>query len=281
MGAPGCYLLSNDLSGGAERVDVPVVGPSRDFPLPTPFRYITVREHSDGVDRLAGKEWASSAAGCSCSKQGCGAQCEHVQEFDEAFPGEKDVNGVLMKGRQPHKPTPVGVFRICLLAPDSRAPVHECNAHCLCGPSCRSRVLQNGLRARLFVRPARRHRGWAVHTSEPIPAGAFIAEYVGEVIDRAEAETRGEQQDREGVSFLFSIDSHVALGSAAAANVYTVDASRAGNVTRFVNHSCAPNCRIRSVIWDSSDACLAHLALYALRDIDVGEELTYDYGVLL
>ena len=283
LGAHGCYLRCEDLSaayGAAERVPVPVVVRQMDDAMPPRFRYITQRE---GVERVAGPDWQGGAISCSCPAEGCGggtrgtAECEHIQQFDEDFPEAVDVAGRTMRGRLPYKPYAAGAHRVCVLAHDSSAPVHECNANCSCGPDCRSRVMQHGMRARLFVRPAKRHAGWAVHAAAPIPAGAFIAEYVGEVVGGEEADARGCKQDKEGVSYLFSIDTHVEQGSNAA-DVFTLDAAHAGNVARFVNHSCAPNCRIRSVIWDSSDPRLAHLALFALRDIEAGEELTYNYG---
>jgi hypothetical protein len=282
VGAPGFFMLCSDISavyGTAEAVPVPVVGPTVDAAMPPRFRYVTQRE---GVERVAGAHWRESAIGCTCDPAGCGcgarstAQCEHVQQFDEDFPDAVDIAKRSMRGRLPYAPYPVGVHRVCMLSNDSTAPLHECNARCTCGPGCKARVMQHGLRARLFLRPARKHPGWAVHAAAFIPAGAFIAEYVGEVVGGQEAESRGQQQDREGVSYLFSIDSHVEAG-ASVADVITLDASHVGNVTRFVNHSCDPNCRIRSVMWESSDPRLAHLALYAMRDIDPGEELTYHY----
>jgi histone-lysine N-methyltransferase SUV39H len=200
-----------------------------------------------------------------------------VQAFDEDFPEAADIAGRSMRGRLPYAPYAVGPHRVCMLAHDSAVQVHECNARCSCGPQCRSRVLQHGLRARLFLRPAQRHGGWGVHAAAFIPAGAFVVEYVAELLSAKEADVRGREQDREGVSYLFAIDSHKEAGAAGAADVFTLDASHAGNVARFINHSCAPNCRIRSVIWDSSDPRLAHLALYALKDIEPAEELTYHY----
>ncbi len=57
-----------------------------------------------------------------------------------------------------------------------------------------------------------------------------------------------------------------------------MNAHRAGNVSRFVNHSCAPNVHVRAVFWQSDDTALAHLAMFAKTDIKAGEELVYDYG---
>ena len=52
-----------------------------------------------------------------------------------------------------------------------------------------------------------------------------------------------------------------------------IDATK-GSVARFVNHSCEPNCEMRKWIVDKKP----RMALFALRDIMTGEELTYDYN---
>lgn len=55
---------------------------------------------------------------------------------------------------------------------------------------------------------------------------------------------------------------------------YYLDASQKGNKTRFMNHSCSPNCRIRR----RSVNGIPRIAFMTTRDIDVGTELTWDYG---
>lgn len=47
--------------------------------------------------------------------------------------------------------------------------------------------------------------------------------------------------------------------------------------TRFINHSCDPNLRIFARVGDHADKHLHDLALFAIRDIQTGEELTFDY----
>lgn len=47
--------------------------------------------------------------------------------------------------------------------------------------------------------------------------------------------------------------------------------------TRFINHSCDPNMRIFARVGDHADKNLHDLALFAIRDIPRGEELTFDY----
>ena len=82
-----------------------------------------------------------------------------------------------------------------------------------------------------------------------------IAEYAGERISRAEISRR---LRRKGRIYICGIDSY-----------WGIDASRGGNATRFINHSCAPNCFSRVIH--------GHLIFFALRDISSGEEITLDY----
>lgn len=50
---------------------------------------------------------------------------------------------------------------------------------------------------------------------------------------------------------------------------WSIDASRGGDATAFINHSCAPNCFSR--------VTRGHMLFFALRDIEPGEEITLDY----
>lgn len=58
---------------------------------------------------------------------------------------------------------------------------------------------------------------------------------------------------------------------------YSIDATTFGNVSHFINHSCDANLAIYAVWIDCYDANLPTLALFASRDIAVGEEVTFNY----
>lgn len=54
-----------------------------------------------------------------------------------------------------------------------------------------------------------------------------------------------------------------------------IDATLIGNAARFVNHSCDPNCASRIISVEG----IKHIVIFAERNIEIGEELTYDYKV--
>ncbi len=105
--------------------------------------------------------------------------------------------------------------------------------------------------------------GNGVFARRKIPAGSLVSEYVGEIITEKEAEKRtGLDPENPYHTFFF------ALG-----NGKMIDGASGGNDVRWINHSCAPNCEARE---DNN-----RIFIYTLRDIQRGEELNYDYGLVL
>ncbi len=92
-----------------------------------------------------------------------------------------------------------------------------------------------------------------------ISRGTRIIEYVGERISHAEAD---ERYDEDAMAypktFLFTLDRQT-----------VIDATVQGNESRFINHSCAPNCQ--AIIENG------RIFIEALTDIPAGTELTFDY----
>lgn len=118
------------------------------------------------------------------------------------------------------------------------------------------------VRRRLALRRSGIH-GRGVFARERIPAGVRVVEYRGERITPAEADRRyPDPPAGEYHTFLFQIDDDV-----------VVDAGRGGNLARWINHSCAPNC----------DAVVEgdRIFIESVREIEAGEELTYDYMFVL
>lgn len=101
--------------------------------------------------------------------------------------------------------------------------------------------------------------GSGVFARRRIPKGTRIIEYTGERVTHAEADRRYEgKAASDNHTFLFIVDKHT-----------VIDAGVGGNAARFVNHSCEPNCE--TVIENR------RVFIHALRSIDPGEELAYDY----
>uniref|UniRef100_A0A3Q1FGT1 Histone-lysine N-methyltransferase SETDB2 n=1 Tax=Acanthochromis polyacanthus TaxID=80966 RepID=A0A3Q1FGT1_9TELE len=61
-------------------------------------------------------------------------------------------------------------------------------------------------------------------------------------------------------------------------DVCLIDASREGNVGRFINHSCQPNLFVQNVFTDSHDPSFPVVAFFTSRAVVAGTELTWDYG---
>ncbi|XP_038122199.1 histone-lysine N-methyltransferase Su(var)3-9 isoform X1 [Culex quinquefasciatus] len=150
-------------------------------------------------------------------------------------------------------------------------PIYECNKRCRCSADCTNRVMQNGRKFNVSLFKTSNGRGWGVKTNQTIYEGWYITEYIGEVITYEEAEKRGREYDAVGRTYLFDLDFN---GSD---NPYTIDAANYGNIARFINHSCDPNCGIWSVWVNCLDPNLPRLAFFAKRKIEAGEELTINY----
>ncbi|KAI4222404.1 MAG: hypothetical protein L6R36_006167 [Xanthoria steineri] len=105
---------------------------------------------------------------------------------------------------------------------------------------------------------------WGLYAIENIAANDMIIEYVGEKVRQQVADMRERQYLKSGIgsSYLFRIDENT-----------IIDATKRGGIARFINHSCTPNCTAKIITVDRSK----RIVIYALRDIDQDEELTYDY----
>ena len=119
-------------------------------------------------------------------------------------------------------------------------------------------------------------KGWAVKTTHPISKGTFIEEYVGEVISDEEAGRRSELDHELGTTYLFDLDAFIDITLHQAK--YVLDSHFFGNMSHFFNHSCKPNLSVVPVMVDSQSQEIHRLAFFANRDIESGEELTFDYG---
>jgi len=115
---------------------------------------------------------------------------------------------------------------------------------------------------RIQVRASGVH-GKGVYALRPIRKGETIIEYTGEMISWDEALRRHPHDPADpDHTFYFHIDEQ-----------HVIDAKFGGNSARWINHACAPNC--------VADDDGRRVYIKALRNIRPGEELFYDYGLVI
>lgn len=105
--------------------------------------------------------------------------------------------------------------------------------------------------------------GWGVFATQPIPKNKRIIHYAGEKITNRESLEREARYLKKGHIWCFKLN-----------RLYVRDAAVGGNIARFINHSCTPNC------WIEIDVKTKTIWIRASRRIEAGEELTYDYATV-
>lgn len=115
---------------------------------------------------------------------------------------------------------------------------------------------------RIQVRRSGIH-GKGVFALQPLAPGETVIEYTGEVITWREALRRHPHDPQDpNHTFYFHID-----------DGHVIDAKVGGNAARWINHACSPNCE--------ADEDGGRVFIRALRAIEPGEELFYDYGLTI
>lgn len=124
-----------------------------------------------------------------------------------------------------------------------------------------------GLRNIAKCKPVReKGKGWGLVPLQNVAEGSFVQEYVGDVIDEAEKESRllewSKNHPNDPNFYVMYLDTR-----------WYIDARVTANLSRFVNHSCAPNCKLKRVNVNG----YMRVGIFAIRDIKAGEFLSYDY----
>ena len=105
--------------------------------------------------------------------------------------------------------------------------------------------------------------GKGMFAVQDLAEGETLIEYVGEVISWKEALRRHPHDPTDpNHTFYFHVDEK-----------HVIDAKHGGNSSRWINHSCAPNCE--------ADEQKGRVFIKALRNIPAGQELFYDYGLII
>lgn len=147
----------------------------------------------------------------------------------------------------------------------NRATKMECVGDCGCGAACQNQRFWRRLYANVSVIKTEK-KGYGLRANVPLKAGDFIFEYIGEVIPEGTFRKRMRQYDDEGIKHFYFMS--LSKGE-------FVDATKKGNLGRFCNHSCNPNCYVDK--WVVGDKL--RMGIFAERKVRPGEELVFNYNV--
>ncbi|XP_034087035.1 histone-lysine N-methyltransferase, H3 lysine-36 specific isoform X1 [Gymnodraco acuticeps] len=157
---------------------------------------------------------------------------------------------------------PCGIDSECI----NRMLMYECHPQvCVAGERCQNQTFT----MRQYT-PVDIFRtlgcGWGLVGESDIKKGAFVSEYVGEVIDEEECRARIKHAQENDICnfYMLTLDKD-----------RIIDAGPKGNKARFMNHSCQPNCETQK--WTVNGD--TRVGLFALQDIPQGVELKFNYNL--
>ena len=135
---------------------------------------------------------------------------------------------------------------------------------CPWGALCQNRRFQNNEVVEIYPFKTT-YKGWGLCAGQFIPKGTFITQYIGEIyyIDSKFGLKKLNEYKNKSCTYLMSIS-----------NSEVIDPTYKGNIARFINHSCDPNCETQK--WHVlGEICVG---VFAIKDIQENEELTFNYG---
>jgi histone-lysine N-methyltransferase SETD1 len=116
------------------------------------------------------------------------------------------------------------------------------------------------------VRGSKIH-GWGLFADQRFKKGDVVTEYIGEYVANSVADAREKvYQERRIQDYQFRLDENL-----------LIDATIQGGTGRYMNHNCTPNCYSKVIPGKEPRPDLKRVLFIALRDIDINEEITYDY----
>ncbi|KAM9547841.1 histone-lysine N-methyltransferase NSD3-like isoform 1-T1 [Salvelinus alpinus] len=143
---------------------------------------------------------------------------------------------------------------------------YECHPQvCPTGDSCENQCFSKRLYSETEVIKTE-GCGWGLKTNQALRKGDFVTEYVGEVIDSEECQQRIKRAHENRVTDFYMLT---------LTKDRVIDAGPKGNSSRFINHSCSPNCETQK--WTVNGD--VRIGLFTLCDIEAGTELTFNYNL--
>lgn len=139
----------------------------------------------------------------------------------------------------------------------------ECGPKCVVGDRCTNRRFQKHENSACTIFKTEK-KGYGLIATSYIPAGVFIMEYVGEVLNSKQFEKRASDYSKlMNAHYYF-----MALSSDC-----VIDATKKGNISRFINHSCDPNAETQK--WTVNGEL--RIGFFSKKPIMPDEEITFDY----
>ncbi|CAH1155865.1 unnamed protein product [Phaedon cochleariae] len=175
---------------------------------------------------------------------------------------ELDLSNTTACDCNPRKRNPCGPDSDCL----NRLLLTECNPEaCPAGKSCKNQSFEKRDYPPMIPYKTQ-GRGWGLKCLAAIKRGQFVIEYVGEIIDDEEYQRRIQKmhQQKEENYYFLTIDQN-----------RMIDAGPKGNMARFMNHCCQPNCETQK--WTVNGD--TKVGLFATKDIPANTELTFNYNL--
>ncbi|KAF7324844.1 Histone methyltransferase [Mycena kentingensis (nom. inval.)] len=147
----------------------------------------------------------------------------------------------------------------------NRLTLIECLDDCRGRGQCQNQRFQRKQYASIEIVQTEK-KGFGLRAEEDIPKDGFIYEYVGDVVNPVSFKKRMRDYADEGIEhFYFMMLQRDEF----------IDATKAGGIGRFANHSCNPNCYVAK--WTIGQ--FVRMGIFAKRNIQKNEELTFNYNV--
>eukprot|EP01083_Nonionella_stella_P034395 94134_1 len=240
-----------DFSFGKESIPIPCINSINSDPFPTDsFDYISQNMNSVSLKPSENLSTQLQSDICCQCKNSCKGDCLCLR----SYVASKELPWCRLK---------------------------ECGSMCSCNLTCPTRVLQSGRTYRLYLFRTM-NKGWSVRTADFISKGEFVIEFVGEVLSPEEGSKRRKIYESTGLNYMMSVREFSGSPNSSTEPkllcTTTIDPTRKGNLARYINHSCHPNLQVTLVTTGGHTDTVAHMALFAVRDIRAHSELSFDYG---
>lgn len=144
---------------------------------------------------------------------------------------------------------PCGFHSGCI----NRSTGLECDISCKMGNDCRNQSIRKKINAKLKV-VRTLASGFGLFTLQDLPVGTFVVEYIGELLNEAEMQRRMKVMRTNGEKNFYFLN--------VTSDLY-IDSFKSGNLSRFANHSCDPNCNPEKMIVDG----ITRIGIYTNCDV--------------